>query len=77
MKTLTMNEIEFVSGGYGKIRPSDWLFPATGGIFTGALVFTVTAFSANPVGLALSLGTGFSVGAGIGALYNTLVYFDL
>ncbi len=75
MKTLSQNELLMVTGA--RIRPSEWLYPAAFGTLAGVSTFAVTAFSAHPVGFALSIGTGFCVGLGFGAVHDYLREYDL
>lgn len=53
-----------------RIHPTDWLGCAGVGMAIASAVFTVTAFSANPVGFKTALSTGAAIGAGFGALYD-------
>lgn len=75
MKELSMNEVQMVSGA--RIRPSEWLYPAAFGTLAGVSTFAVTAFSAHPVGFALSIGTGFFVGLAFGGAHDFLREYDL
>jgi hypothetical protein len=75
MKDLTMNEIQMVSGA--RIRPSDWLWPASVGTFTGVMASALTAFSQNPISFSVSIPLGFAIGVGFGAAYEILREYDL
>lgn len=75
MQTLTLDEIQFVSGA--KIRPSDWLWPAAVGTLAGVGTFAITAFSVHPVGFVTSIGAGFLIGTSFGAAHDFLREYDL
>lgn len=75
MRTLTYNEIQYVSGA--EIHPSDWLFPAAVGTLAGVWTFAITASSANPVSFSASSTAGFAIGASFGMAYDFLREFDM
>ncbi len=70
MKELSINEVQQISGA--SLRPSDWMFSAAAGALIGAGVFTITAFSANPVTALVALSVGPTLGAGFHAAHDIL-----